>query len=374
MTTTPPADDQQASSTPVVADPEPDSEFNATTDPQVAAENTGSPISVPSLGARIGAEFVGSFIVIVAIIGGGMYLGITSSSDLLALPATAGIALAVAVTTFGYLSGGHFNPAVTLGAAFARIFAWRLVLPYIAAQLMGGISAAALMFILLPNNLAVVTGSSLSEFYSRIANGYGEHAPIAAINTPAPLDSPAMVAFLAEALFTLMFVSVVILSLHRGMRHRGVLIGATFTIGLVVLGPLTGGSMNPARSLAAALFSGSWALGQVWLFIAAPILGGILAGVLHSIFASSPHIGADGNPVAPVDAGTLDALVASAQPVESENAASLNDVHTPEPSIRNGDEHAPSGGRESEPVRDADGFEIRDLTTPPPATGKDSDH
>lgn len=167
--------------------------------------------------------------------------------------ATWGLIVMAMIYAFGEISGAHFNPAVTIGFAFAKKFAWNKVPPYILAQAIGAIFAAFLLWFLFPE----------SQFL-------GETTPAEGF--------PAYKAAILEFLLTF-FLMVVIINVSTGSKEIGTM--AAIAVGGVILleamfaGPMTKASMNPIRSIAPALFTGNFQ--YLWLYISAPILGAITA-------------------------------------------------------------------------------------------------
>lgn len=173
-----------------------------------------------------------------------------------------GLGLMLMVFAFGHVSGGHFNPAVSLGLAFGGQFPWAEVPVYWVAQLMGGIGATA-----------VVRGMFTSQ------------AAEAMVNVPGRGISNST-AFVLEIITTLLFVVVIhAVATDRRAPWQGVLapvaIGTFIFTALTVVGPASGGSYNPARSIAPALFAGSWT--DIWIYIFGPLIGGAAAGVLYGL-------------------------------------------------------------------------------------------
>jgi len=196
----------------------------------------------------------------------------------------AGVALAFGLTVLtmayalGHISGGHFNPAVTIGLWAGKRFPAREILPYIAAQVIGAVVASAVLyavasgraeFALQPNGLA--------------ANGYGEHSP-GGYSLAAGLVS--------EIVLTAGFL-IVILGSTDARAPKGfapIAIGLALTLIHLVSIPVTNTSVNPARSTGPALFIGGWALAQLWLFWLAPILGALAAGYGYRALAAEPAL------------------------------------------------------------------------------------
>ncbi|SAL13268.1 MIP family channel protein [Caballeronia humi] len=178
-----------------------------------------------------------------------------------------GLAMTAASYLLGPISGAHFNPAVTVGLAVANRFPVRDLVPYILAQLAGATSGAALLY-----------------FLARARPGFELYAPSFGVNgydSHSPGNYQLHAAFVIEAVMTFAFVIVKLAtSAGRAFRVGGPLIvGLTLALIYVVTMPVTGASVNPARSTGPALVVGGWALDELWLFWAAPLAGGILAGV-----------------------------------------------------------------------------------------------
>jgi aquaporin Z len=191
-----------------------------------------------------------------------------------------GLALVTATYCFGGVSGGHFNPAVTVGFAVAQRFPVRDLLPYIASQILGAIAAAALL-------LYVAGGRpgfdlAASEF---AANGFGDHSP-----ADYQMHSALAIEFVLS--FGFVMASLLIARRHDMAQIAPWVVGACLVLVYLVSIPVTNGSVNPARSTAQALFVGDWALDQLWLFWAAPLSGGVMAGALFSLLHGKTDLGA----------------------------------------------------------------------------------
>lgn len=222
--------------------------------------------------ARSLAEAAGSFLLVLAGLGVTILNTQTGVQPTLAF----GLALIGAMVAFGYVSGGHFNPAVTLGSAIAGKTSRTSVLPYIVAQVVGGVVAAVFIWLLLSANQQFA--GSVQALFAVSANGFADNSP-----TQFALSS----ALLAEVVGTAIFVAVVLGATSRTATGALRNAGGPFAIGLVYaalltfLLPITNGSLNPARSTAAAIFSEGWALEQLWLFWVAPVLGAAIAGLIY---------------------------------------------------------------------------------------------
>lgn len=183
-----------------------------------------------------------------------------------------GVSLAFGLTvvtiaySLGHISGAHLNPAVTIGLWASGRFESKGVLPYIIAQVAGGILAATALYFIVTGN-----GSSIGTF---AANGYGEHSPG---------NYSLVAAIITELIMTFMFLIVILGATDEKAPKgfAGLAIGLALTLIHLVSIPVTNTSVNPARSISQALFVGDWALAQLWLFIVVPISGAILAGLVY---------------------------------------------------------------------------------------------
>ncbi|NNU65017.1 aquaporin Z [Rhizobium indicum] len=183
-----------------------------------------------------------------------------------------GVAFAFGLTVLtmayavGGISGGHFNPAVSLGLTVAGRFPAARLVPYIVAQVVGAIAAAALLYL-------IASGKAGFELGGFAANGYGEHSPG---------GYSLLSALLIEVLLTIFFLIIILGStssrVPAGFAPLAIGLGLTL-IHLVAI-PVTNTSVNPARSTGQALFVGGWALQQLWLFWIAPLAGGALGGLV----------------------------------------------------------------------------------------------
>ena len=179
-----------------------------------------------------------------------------------------GLTVVVGAYTFGPISGGHFNPAITLGLAAAGRFPWRETVGYIAAQVVGGILGSSLIALIAASNSDFFSSAAEGGFAS---NGFGEHSP-GGFGIGG--------AIVVEIVFTALFVYVVLGTTARigAVGFAPLAIGLSLTLIHLVTIPVDNTSVNPARSLAAAVYGGSWAWAQLWVFIVFPILGGLIAG------------------------------------------------------------------------------------------------
>ncbi len=170
--------------------------------------------------------------------------------------------------TFGGISGGHFNPAVTLGLAVGKRFPMNEVYRYWAAQVAGAIVAAIVLYIIASGKPGFETGGFA-------ANGYGSHSPG---------GYGLFSALVCEVVMTAMFVVVIMGATSKlgAVGFAPLAIGLCLTLIHLISIPVTNTSVNPARSIGVSFFAGWWAIGQLWLFILAPLAGGALGGAIWS--------------------------------------------------------------------------------------------
>ena len=199
-----------------------------------------------------------------------------------------GVSLAFGLTvltmayTIGPISGCHLNPAVTVGLAAGGRFPAQDVVPYIIAQVIGAIVGAAVLYFIASGAPGFSTAGGFA------ANGYGDHSP----------GHYTLVAgFVMEVVMTMTFLFIIMGSTHSSAPagFAPIAIGLGLTIIHLVSIPVTNTSVNPARSTGPALFAGAWAIGQLWMFWVAPLLGGVLGGLLFRSLSAQPSAQVVGN-------------------------------------------------------------------------------
>lgn len=219
---------------------------------------------------RLLAEFVGTFWLVLGGCGSAVLAAAFPDLGI----GLAGVSLAFGLTVLtmayavGHISGAHFNPAVTIGLSAGGRFPAAEILPYVISQVLGGVAGAGVLYVIASG----AVGFDLAGGFA--SNGYGMHSPggygLAA-------------ALVCEVVMTLMFL-VIILGATDKRAPAGfapIAIGLGLTLIHLISIPVTNTSVNPARSTGPALFVGDWALGQLWLFWVAPIVGALLAGLLY---------------------------------------------------------------------------------------------
>ena len=226
-----------------------------------------------SLTKKMGAEFIGTFWLVF----GGTGSAVLAASfpnvgiGLLGVSFAFGLTVLTMVYAVGNISGGHFNPAVSIGLWAGGKFDIKELAPYIIAQVVGAIAASGLLYYIASGQ----SGFSVSDGFA--ANGYGEHSP----------GGYSMGAgFAMEVIMTLMFVFIILgaISKKAPAGFAGIAIGLALTVIHLVSIPVTNTSVNPARSTGPALFVGDWAVSQLWMFWVAPIIGALLAGFIWRWF------------------------------------------------------------------------------------------
>jgi aquaporin Z len=223
------------------------------------------------MGKRLGAEFFGTAWLVFGGCGSAVLAGAFPDLGIGFLGVSLAFGLSVLTMAYavGHISGGHFNPAVTVGLWAGGRFPAREILPYVAAQVVGGAAGAFVLSVIARGKAGFdVAGSRLG------ANGYAEYSP-GGYSLGA--------GFTAEVVLTFFFLLVILGATDRRAPagFAPIAIGLALTLIHLVGIPVTGTSVNPARSTAPALFVGGWALAQLWLFWVAPIIGGALAGAVH---------------------------------------------------------------------------------------------
>ncbi|OAE03613.1 aquaporin [Arthrobacter sp. OY3WO11] len=238
----------------------------------------------PGLLPRLGAEAFGTLFIVVAGLGVPLFT-IPDSSPLPAALA-AGLAVTAAMLAFAHVSGGHFNPAITAGHLVAGRIRAGAAAAYVGAQLVGGLSGAFALYGILRTLPGIADSRSA---FDTVTAGFGEHSII-----QAPLAAVLLLEMLGAAIVVAVFLG----TPGRDIRDGGsrsaapVAVGLTFAV-LLQLGQSVGNlPFNPARAVASAVFSSGWAVGQFWVFLAAPLLGAAIAGLVFRSFGAAADAGA----------------------------------------------------------------------------------
>ncbi len=282
-----------------------------------AIDNIAAPSRAPSLIAKFGAEFFGTFVLIFLGVGAALFAGVLGLGQL-GIALAFAIGLTAAIAAVGQVSGGAFNPAVSFGLALSGRISWKELVVHWPAQLAGGAFGALVLWAVAPRQYDVLEGlqsRSRADLFQGAANGFGTHGPgfdgSAAEQMQMYLDqgaTPEMIqqaldsgqitlassmeigltgALIIEAVAVAVFVGVIlaITDARSKIKFQAVVIGLLLGGLLIVTIPLTNGSINPARSFAAAIFAGDWAWSQLWVFVVAPLLGAAIAALFYRGFA-----------------------------------------------------------------------------------------
>jgi aquaporin Z len=217
---------------------------------------------------KLVAEFIGTFWLVL----GGCGSAVLAAAFPEVGIGLVGVSLAFGLTvltiaySLGHISGAHLNPAVSVGLWAGGRFSSKDLFPYIAAQILGGLLAASVLYVIATGN-----GSAIGNF---AANGYGEHSPG---------GYSLLAALVTEVVMTFMFLIVILGATDKKAPagFAGLAIGLALTLIHLISIPVTNTSVNPARSISQAVFVGGWAIEQLWLFILAPVVGAALAGIVY---------------------------------------------------------------------------------------------
>jgi aquaporin Z len=231
-----------------------------------------------SIGRRVGAEFIGTFWLVFGGCGSAVlaaafpHLGI----GLLGVSLAFGLTVLTMAYAIGHVSGGHLNPAVSIGLWVGGRFRAAELPAYIIAQVVGAIVGAAILYL-------IATGKAGFELSGGLAsNGYGEHSPG---------GYSLLAGLVAEVTLTFMFLMIILGATDRRAPQgfAPIAIGVGLTLIHLISIPVTNTSVNPARSTGPAVFVGNWAISQLWLFWVAPLVGAALAGLAYRWLAGEPE-------------------------------------------------------------------------------------
>jgi aquaporin Z len=225
---------------------------------------------------KYAAEFIGTFWLVLG--GCGSAVLAAAFPDLgigfLGVALAFGLTVLTMAFAIGHISGCHLNPAVSIGLFIGKRFEAKELAPYIIAQVLGGIAAGGVLFL-------IASGQAGFDVTAGFAsNGYGEHSPG---------GYSLLSALVTEVVMTLMFL-VIILGATDKRAPQGlapIAIGLGLTLIHLISIPVTNTSVNPARSTGVALYAGGWAISQLWLFWVAPIIGAVLGGIVYRFIGSN---------------------------------------------------------------------------------------
>ena len=236
-----------------------------------------APAKECAVASKLTAEFIGTFWLVL----GGCGSAVLAAAfpdvgiGLLGVSLAFGLTVLSGAYALGPISGGHFNPAVSVGLCVGGRFPTSMLLPYAAAQVIGGLCGAGVLYIIASGN------PSFSLAGGFASNGYGAHSP-----GGYSLSS----GLVCEVVMTFMFLTIILGATHKRATtgFAGLAIGLGLTLVHLISIPVTNTSVNPARSTAVAVFVGGWAIQQLWLFWIAPIIGAAIAGVVYKTLLEGP--------------------------------------------------------------------------------------
>jgi aquaporin Z len=226
------------------------------------------------LSRRVVAEFIGTAWLVFGGCGSAIFAAAFPQLGI----GFAGVALAFGLTVLtmafalGHISGAHFNPAISLGLVVGRRFPAAELLPYVVAQVLGALFAGLVLYTIASGKAGFTTAAGFAS------NGFGEHSP-----GGYPLGS----VLLAEIVLTFAFVFIIMgaTDVRAPAGFAPIAIGLALTLIHLISIPIDNTSVNPARSTGVAVFVGGWAVGQLWVFWLAPLLGGALGGAAYAALA-----------------------------------------------------------------------------------------
>ncbi|HTR67058.1 MAG TPA: aquaporin Z [Terriglobales bacterium] len=225
-----------------------------------------------TLGKRAAAEFFGTFWLVFGGCGSALLAAAFPNLGIgfLGVALAFGLTLLTMAFAIGHISGCHINPAVTAGLVAGKRFPVKEFLPYVVAQVLGAIAAAGVLYVIASGK----AGFDLANGFA--SNGYGEHSPG---------GYSLLACLVAEVVLTCFFLLIIMGATDKRapVGFAGIPIGLALTLIHLVDIPVTNASVNPARSTGQALFVGGWAVHQLWLFWLAPIVGGILGGMIYHV-------------------------------------------------------------------------------------------
>lgn len=244
--------------------------------PEATVSPAPTAAASPAVFARLAAEAAGTLVLVFGVVGTALFaagfdggkggLGVGFLGVAIAL----GLTVVVSAYAFGPVSGGHFNPAVTIGLAIAGRFPWKDVLPYILAQIVGGLVATSLLVGIAAGGPDGFLASAQKSGF--VSTGWGELSPG---------GFGLVSALLIEVITTAVFVWVIlgVTSTRAADGFAPLAIGLTLALLALIAIPVSDASFNPARSIATAVYGGPTALAQLWMSIVGPIAGAVIAGV-----------------------------------------------------------------------------------------------
>lgn len=270
-----------------------------------------APAQAYPLSTRVAIEGLGSFFIVFAGLGTALF---NSTGSAATIGFAYGLALVAAIISFGHVSNGYFNPAFSLGMAVAGRLKFSAMALYIVSQTIGAVLASAVWLAMMKVMPAGATPETPALF-GALANGFDAHSP-----SQVPMVGVLIVEVVAVAILTSLVLGI---TSSRNKTTLGpVAIGVAFAVAVAITMPLSNGSLNPARATSVVFLADSWAIGQLWLFWLAPLVGAALAAAIYRSFAAPVTVADDAETSSSVSVTSASAATAQTSAVERETAVS----------------------------------------------------
>lgn len=257
-----------------------------------AAAAHDKPLNRYSVFSRSAAEAFGAFVLVLGGVAVSMFGGQTGIPGALAF----GLLFIAAIIAVGHVSGGHFNPALTLGFAVAGRLSWKDVLPYIIAQVIGAAAAMGLLWVVLSGGPDQIV-QQIEALFGSVSSGYGANSP-----SQFPLTSVLLLEVILTAVLAGVYLGATGSRANKALAPFAA--GLTYAAVIQVSLPISGGGLNPARSTATVIFADAAAAGQLWLFWVAPLAGAAIAGLIYRSFEPAPSNSVEAGEPTTTAAGT----------------------------------------------------------------------
>ncbi len=237
---------------------------------------TTRPLNHFGLLTRSAAEAFGAFVLVLGGVAISMFGGQAGIPGALAF----GLLYIAGIIAVGHVSGGHFNPALTLGFAIAGRLSWKDVLPYVIAQVIGGVAAMGLLWVVLSGGPQQIA-EQIEALFGSVSSGYGPNSP-----SQFPLTSVLLLEVVLTAILAGVYLGATSSRATKALAPFAA--GLTYAAVIQVALPISGGGLNPARSTGTELFGEASAAAELWLFWVAPLAGAAIAGLIVRSFAPVP--------------------------------------------------------------------------------------
>ncbi|GAB3265513.1 MIP/aquaporin family protein [Arthrobacter pigmenti] len=319
--------------------------YSGTSSSPVATTARDKPLDRYGVFSRSAAEAFGAFVLVLGGVAVSMFGGQTGIPGALAF----GLLFIAAIIAVGHVSGGHFNPALTLGFAVAGRLSWKDVLPYVVAQVIGGAAAMGLLWVVLSGGPAQIV-EQIEGLFGSVSNGYGANSP-----SQFPLTSVLLLEVILTAVLAGVYLGATGARANKALAPFAA--GLTYAAFIQVSLPVSGGGLNPARSTATVLFADAAAAGQLWLFWVAPLAGAVIAGLIYRSFEPAAGTGAaagksttSAGTAATAGSATAGTAAAGTTTTDAADVDRTNEGSTADPEVRANDdvESGPGATKEAD--------------------------